>query len=442
MGYGDAPEAVVGVLCCVVGGFFNSCYPLFPTDTAPRLFRVQTPKGTWEYENTWLAFTSVYMLANVGWCFTTLGADTIHEVYAAATPTDLALVCAFSFLWGAGTLLYSMGVKLLGAGLGVSILMSLLIVIGTLLPLIRDYADDATSAAALLTLLGLVLAIFGFALLAKSSLLREDRDRWVLEAETHVGGSEMWGSGVWRSMKSWRSKRSVGSSSIDTGTAITPAVSYLCEEGPSEGAKAVSGMARARLGAPHRPIIQRSDLPRERTRREVLIGICVCSSGAVMASMAQFAFIFSDSMIEYAEDVEGVSQALSPNVVWLLAFSLSGIWNLLYAVYLLNKNSTWDRFSAGPVVSQLRRWAQMLLMSFFFVAHIYLYGVAQALFGNLGTVVSWPLLMSSTVLFAQAWGQILGEWKFAPRSSIRLNIASISVLLLAITIIAIAGAGL
>lgn len=41
--------------------------------------------------------------------------------------------------------------------------MSLLVVIGTLLPLIEDHKDDAGSPAALITMLGLVFAISGFA---------------------------------------------------------------------------------------------------------------------------------------------------------------------------------------------------------------------------------------------------------------------------------------
>lgn len=50
----------------------------------------------------------------------------------------------------------------LGAGPGTALVMSLLVVIGTLLPLIEDHADDAGSPAALVTLLGLLFAISGF----------------------------------------------------------------------------------------------------------------------------------------------------------------------------------------------------------------------------------------------------------------------------------------
>lgn len=40
---------------------------------------------------------------------------------------------------------------------------------------------------------------------------------------------------------------------------------------------------------------------------------------------------------------------------------------------------------------------QVTVMGVFFVGHIHLYGLAQYLFGGLGPVVAWPLIMSSTV---------------------------------------------
>lgn len=40
--------------------------------------------------------------------------------------------------------------------------MSLLVVIGTLLPLIEDHSDDAGSPAAIVTIVGLLFAISGF----------------------------------------------------------------------------------------------------------------------------------------------------------------------------------------------------------------------------------------------------------------------------------------
>lgn len=78
-------------------------------------------------------------------------------------------------------------------------------------------------------------------------------------------------------------------------------------------------------------------------------------------------------------------------------------------------------------------------MSLFFVGHIHMYGFAQYLFGGLGPVIAWPLLMSSTVLGGQLWGVFMKEWVGVPHKAVRVNIASISLLVTAVTVIAIAG---
>ncbi|CAM9589638.1 unnamed protein product [Discosporangium mesarthrocarpum] len=82
----------------------------------------------------------------------------------------------------------------------------------------------------------------------------------------------------------------------------------------------------------------------------------------------------------------------------------------------------------------------MAAMSVLFLGHIHLYGVAQFLFGDLGPVIAWPLLMSSTVLSGQIWSLFLREWEGAPAQAVRVNVVSIFLLVCAVTVIAVAGA--
>lgn len=61
-----------------------------------------------------------------------------------------------------------------------------------------------------------------------------------------------------------------------------------------------------------------------------------------------------------------------------------------------------NRFAAAAaaavsLASLYPRSLQITVMSFFFVGHIHFYGQSQHLFGDLGPVVAWPLIMSSTV---------------------------------------------
>lgn len=51
-----------------------------------------------------------------------------------------------------------------------------------------------------------------------------------------------------------------------------------------------------------------------------------------------------EPLIDRAEDIEGVPGVAAPLVIWLLAFSLAAVWNILYAIYLLCVNKTWGRY--------------------------------------------------------------------------------------------------
>lgn len=61
--------------------------------------------------------------------------------------------------------------------------------------------------------------------------------------------------------------------------------------------------------------------------------------------LLRFPDVLGEPLITHAEEEEGVSGAAAPLVVWLLAFSLAGVWNVAYAGYLLWTNDTWARYT-------------------------------------------------------------------------------------------------
>ena len=69
--------------------------------------------------------------------------------------------------------------------------MSLLVVIGTLLPLIEDHVDNATSPAALVTILGLIFAIAGFVASGEKSgtlIMSFQVSTFFMDSTLHDGG--------------------------------------------------------------------------------------------------------------------------------------------------------------------------------------------------------------------------------------------------------------
>lgn len=45
-----------------------------------------------------------------------------------------------------------------------------------------------------------------------------------------------------------------------------------------------------------------------------------------------------------ANEEEGMPGIVAPLVIWLLAFSFAGLWNVIYACYLLSSKGTWGRY--------------------------------------------------------------------------------------------------
>lgn len=60
----------------------------------------------------WLPFTLWSAILNIVLCVCAVGRPALSAVYREASAMDLGLVCTFSFLWGAGTACFSLGIQL------------------------------------------------------------------------------------------------------------------------------------------------------------------------------------------------------------------------------------------------------------------------------------------------------------------------------------------
>ena len=82
--------------------------------------------------------------------------------------------------------------------------------------------------------------------------------------------------------------------------------------------------------------------------------------------------------------------------------------NLAYAIFLANKNKTWQKFS--PV------WPDLLfgsLMGILWMGSIAIYGTATTFLGLLGASVGWSIFQICIILTANISGWLSGEWKGA-----------------------------
>jgi L-rhamnose-H+ transport protein len=70
-----------------------------------------------------------------------------------------------------------------------------------------------------------------------------------------------------------------------------------------------------------------------------------------------------------------------------------------------------------------------------FLAQI-LYGMGAHYLGRLGTTVGWVINIASSLLVANAFGFLIGEWKIAPKSSVRTLYLGLGILVISMIVLA------
>jgi L-rhamnose-H+ transport protein len=169
-----------------------------------------------------------------------------------------------------------------------------------------------------------------------------------------------------------------------------------------------------------------------------LLGLMICILAGVFSAMLNFAFTFGAGLQQEALSF-GTAPSMAANAVWALTLTTGFVVNAGYCVYLLQKNGTWGHFSAPK--SSAQYWAGGGLMGLLCFASFILYGVGAITLGPLGGIVGWPLLMSTSLITANSWGVLTGEWRGASRRSYSYSLVGIVFLIAAIIVISWSNTG-
>lgn len=126
----------------------------------------------WKHENTWLVFSLTGMVI-FPWLLTAAVVPSLRQVYAATSFQTFGLVVLFGLLWGAGAVLTGIGLKLLGVGLGLAIILGLSASVGSLIPLLVLTPGKLFSAQGCIYLIGTLVMLGGIAVVAVAGSLRQ-----------------------------------------------------------------------------------------------------------------------------------------------------------------------------------------------------------------------------------------------------------------------------
>ena len=139
----------------------------------------------WQWEHNWFVFSLLGMwVLNAAIGFATI--PVLLSIYAATPHSTLLLLSALGLGWGAGAILFGLGMARLGLSLGYPIIMGLIAVLGGLIPFVLFHPQDLPSRRGLIYLFGTLLAIGGL-ILCSSAAARRDRERDSSESFSPTG---------------------------------------------------------------------------------------------------------------------------------------------------------------------------------------------------------------------------------------------------------------
>jgi L-rhamnose-H+ transport protein len=171
-------------------------------------------------------------------------------------------------------------------------------------------------------------------------------------------------------------------------------------------------------------------------RSGFLLGLVICIFSGLFSSMLNFSFVFGDE-IRVRALATGASSAMAANPIWSLTVTGGFLSNLIYCVYLLNKNKSWGVYSERGTSNY---WLLGGLMGLLWYGGTVAYGMGAASLGKLGGIVGWPVFMTLDIIVGIFWGAVSGEWKQASRRAVAYCWAGVGVLVLAIVLISIGNA--
>jgi L-rhamnose-H+ transport protein len=80
-------------------------------------------------------------------------------------------------------------------------------------------------------------------------------------------------------------------------------------------------------------------------------------------------------------------------------------------------------------------WFAAASMGLLWYGSIILYSISTVKLGDLGTSIGWPLFLASIVIVSTTLGVLTGEWSHTGKQPIRIMIAGVGCLVLAIAIL-------
>lgn len=130
----------------------------------------------WKWENIWLVFIGLGQVV-FPLILVLLTVPRVGEILGGVKPSGLIVAFLFGVGWGVGNALAGIGYTMLGVGLGMSIVLGLTAVLGSLVPLAVFFPERLISSSVLALYAGVAVMLGGLILSSQAGKLRQAGQR-------------------------------------------------------------------------------------------------------------------------------------------------------------------------------------------------------------------------------------------------------------------------
>jgi L-rhamnose-H+ transport protein len=162
-----------------------------------------------------------------------------------------------------------------------------------------------------------------------------------------------------------------------------------------------------------------------------LLALLICLISGVLSACANLGFAFTSRIAEEAQKL-GATPVIATLGSWLPVYWGGFAANLIWFGAAQIRNGSW-RYNFAPGAGH-DWWMSVLMGTLWFLAMIP-YGMGAYYLGRLGTSVGWAISIASSLLVANIFGFITGEWKGAPRTAILLLSVGLGLLVAAMAVL-------
>jgi len=164
-------------------------------------------------------------------------------------------------------------------------------------------------------------------------------------------------------------------------------------------------------------------------------GMALCIFTGIFASSFNLGFAFGGDVLS-ASARQGAGPLSSTYAVWTIVLGAGFIPNFVYCTYLMVRNRSARLYgkSGWP-----REALLALTMAFTWIGAVLIYGIGATLVGAFGTSMGYMLFVATSILLANAFGMMTGEWKGTSSKTRRLLFAAVAFILIAIIVLNLGG---